>query len=110
MKAHMSFITGVFTDAVSHYTQAIESSPGKLLLINTSFKLLFIVIIEPIFELYFNRGVVYTSVRKHEEALEDFAKALEISPDSTSALRWRGEILAKLSRYILLMNPPFCSF
>lgn len=49
-------------------------------------------------------------MRKHEEALEDFAKALEISPDSTSALRWRGEILAKLSRYILLMNPPFCSF
>ena len=41
-------------------------------------------------------------MRKHEEALQDFDKALESSPDGENfaALRWRGEVLAKLDRYI----------
>lgn len=117
----MSFLAGAFTDAISHYSKAIDSSPGTLFIFFILFFLHFcllleyqyyyfsttsfhsfsslIYVLEPIFELHFNRGVVYTSVRKHEEGLEDFNKALIISPDSSSCLRWRGEVLAKLNRY-----------
>jgi len=41
---------------------------------------------------YFNRAVLYTTERRYEEAMADYAKAIELNPTDTGAYNNRGNL------------------
>ena len=46
----------------------------------------------------FGRGTVYSQLRRFEDALSDFNRAVELNPDITNAYFYRGMVLGQLGR------------
>lgn len=50
-------------------------------------------------KLYLARGYIHQYERRHQKAVDDFSKAIELDPDSTEALQRRGEERFKLAQF-----------
>jgi tetratricopeptide (TPR) repeat protein len=53
---------------------------------------------------YYNRGLVYQSLEKNEEALADFQKAYELDPQFSAALSKQTELLQNLQKFDLALE------
>ncbi|MGB7531348.1 MAG: tetratricopeptide repeat protein, partial [Halobacteriota archaeon] len=49
--------------------------------------------------IYSNRGVAYHELKPHEEAIEDYNKAIELNPNFTEAYNNRGIAYHKLNKH-----------
>ena len=48
------------------------------------------------YSLFFNRALCYAELKQNEKALEDVSRTLELKPDFTLALCFKGDILIRL--------------
>ena len=48
---------------------------------------------------YYNRGNAYAKLKKHDKAIEDYNKAIELDPEYATAYYNRGNAYAKLKKY-----------
>ena len=53
---------------------------------------------------YYNRGLVYQSLDKNDEALADFQKAYELDPKFSAALSKQTELLQNLQQFDLALE------
>jgi tetratricopeptide (TPR) repeat protein len=71
---------GTPEDKIHAYTQALTLKPGSP---------------EP----YLNRGGVYNTLQRYDDALRDFNEAIRLKPDYALAYNNRGNVYDKLQRY-----------
>ena len=50
-------------------------------------------------DVYYNRGLSYFNLKKYEEAIKDFDKVIELSPDKSNAYYNRGHSKSYLGQY-----------
>ncbi|MCD7450489.1 Hsp70-Hsp90 organizing protein 3 [Datura stramonium] len=79
-KGNAAFAAGNFTDAVRHFTEAINLSPTNHVL-------------------YSNRSAAYASLNKFSEALADAEKTVELKPDWSKGYSRLGAAQLGLHRY-----------
>ncbi|XP_006358357.1 hsp70-Hsp90 organizing protein 3-like [Solanum tuberosum] len=79
-KGNAAFAAGNFTDAVRHFTEAINLSPNNHVL-------------------YSNRSAVYASLNKFSEALIDAEKTVELKPDWSKGYSRVGAAYVGLNNY-----------
>lgn len=75
-----AYNAGMVEEALQLANQAIASSPK-----------------EP--KLYLARGYIHQYERRHQKAVDDFSKAIELEPDSMEAWQRRGEERFKLAQF-----------
>ncbi|KAH0739996.1 hypothetical protein KY290_033039 [Solanum tuberosum] len=79
-KGNAAFAAGNFTDAVRHFTEAINLSPNNHVL-------------------YSNRSAAYASLNKFSEALIDAEKTVELKPDWSKGYSRVGAAYVGLNNY-----------
>lgn len=83
------------------YSQAIESFERFLDLTST---LSFIEHRDLIFEVFFQCGISYASINNHEQAIENFNEAIEISSEHEEVWLWRGHSYYYLNNLVETTN------
>ncbi|MDX1921068.1 MAG: tetratricopeptide repeat protein, partial [Candidatus Caenarcaniphilales bacterium] len=82
-QAEESFGKQDYKQAIVHYTKVIEANPKPE---------------SKLSEAYLKRGISYLKTEKFEEALKDFDKAIELTPNLEQAYNQRGLAKANLGK------------
>ena len=75
---------GDLDDAIAYYTEIIELDPSHTSVVAQA---------------YYNRGVAYEQKDNYERAIEDFSKAIKLSPDLYEAYHNRGIVYGETGNY-----------
>jgi len=73
---------GLYTEAISHYDEAIQLDPSYV-------------------GAYNNRGSAYSRLSQHQRAIEDLDKAIQLDPNYALAYTNRGRALSALGKHDL---------